>query len=224
MPVRGFLFTGYTPPDAFEWAAEMHLCAAGKGIVLVALIGLYQPAPRMNDPILLALVALLPSIIVFLTAFYLIRNFLGAQTAERIAARRADQAGEDRKHTLPLRLQAYERLTLFTERIEPGPLVLRVHKSNMSSRMLHAEVVATIREEFQHNVTQQLYVSDRAWAKVRQAKDETIRLMNVSYEQCGDSPSATDLSQRIFANVSHLTHTPSQEALLALREEVRKLF
>lgn len=178
----------------------------------------------MTDPIVQVLVALLPSLVVFLTAFYLIRGFLGAQNSERLASQRKDVSKDDRRHTLPLRLQGYERLTLLVERIEPGPMVLRLHKSNMSARMLHAELVATIREEFQHNVTQQLYVSDRAWLKVKQAKEETIRLVNMCYEQTGDSPSATDLSQRIFASVARLSHTPSQEALLILREEVRKLF
>jgi predicted AlkP superfamily phosphohydrolase/phosphomutase len=94
----------------------------------------------------------------------------------------------------------------------------------MGSRTLHAELVATIREEFEHNVTQQIFVSDRTWTKVRQAKDETIRLMNLSYEQTGDSPAATDLSRHIFENVGKLTQTPSQEALLVLRDEVKKLF
>ena len=178
----------------------------------------------MTDPIVQVLVALLPSLVVFLTAFYLIRGFLAAQTGERLAAHRKDISSEDRRHTLPLRLQGYERLTLFAERIELGPMVLRLHKSNMSARMLHAELIATIREEFQHNVTQQLYVSDRAWQKVKKAKDETIHLVNLCYEQTGDVPSATELSQRIFATVAKLSHTPSQEALLALREEVRKLF
>lgn len=182
----------------------------------------------MSDPIVQVLVALLPAVVVFLTAFYLIRQFLGSQTAERIAAHRAAQAQaqavEDRRHTLPLRLQAYERLTLFCERINPGPLVLRVHKSHMDSSGLHAQLVATVREEFEHNVTQQIYVSDRAWKGVGKAKDETIRLINISHEQAGDAPSATALSQRIFENVGRLSHTPSQEALLVLREEVRKLF
>lgn len=182
----------------------------------------------MSDTAVQILVAVLPAVVVFLTAFYLIRNFLGAQTAERIAATRAAQAQaqaqEDRRHTLPLRLQAHERLTLFLERINPGPLVLRIHKSHMDSRALHAQLVDTIREEFEHNVTQQLYVSDRTWNTVRQAKDETIRLVNISYEQAGDAPSATALSQRIFENVGRLSHTPSQHALLVLREEVRKLF
>jgi len=178
----------------------------------------------MSDPTLIVLIALLPSIVVFLTAFYLIRGFLAAQNAERLAAHRIAQVQDDHRQTLPLRLQAYERLTLFLERIDPGPLLLRVHKSNMGSRTLHSELVATVREEFEHNVTQQIFVSDRTWTKVRQAKDETIRLLNLSYEQTGDSPAATDLSRHIFGNVGKLTHTPSQEALLVLRDEVKKMF
>ena len=173
-----------------------------------------------NEPILIILVALLPSVVVFLTAYHLLKHFL----ADRVKERMQDVRKEDHKQVLPLRLQAYERLTLFLERISPGTLVLRVHKSNMSTRMLHSEAVATIREEFEHNVTQQIYVSDKAWAKVKQAKEETIRLMNLSYEQVGDKPSGTEFSQRVFENLGRLTHTPSQEALVAIKEEVRRLF
>jgi predicted AlkP superfamily phosphohydrolase/phosphomutase len=174
----------------------------------------------MNDPIVQILVAVLPSIVVFLTAFYLIKQFLSARAMER----GADMRRDDHKHILPLRLQAYERLALFAERIAPGPLVLRVHKGNMTSRTFHAELVATIREEYEHNVTQQIYVSDKAWSKVRQAKEETIRLINLSYEQTGDTSSGTDLSRHIFENVARLTHTPSQECLVTIKEDVRRLF
>jgi predicted AlkP superfamily phosphohydrolase/phosphomutase len=94
----------------------------------------------------------------------------------------------------------------------------------MTSRTFHAELVATIREEYEHNVTQQIYVSDKAWSKVRQAKEETIRLINLSYEQTGDTSSGTDLSRHIFENVARLTHTPSQECLVTIKEDVRRLF
>ncbi|MEO8590787.1 MAG: hypothetical protein ABI432_15535 [Flavobacteriales bacterium] len=174
----------------------------------------------MNDPVVQVLVAILPSIVVFLTAFYLIKQFMGMRMSDRIA----EFKKEDHKHVLPLRLQAYERLVLFMERIAPGPLVLRVHKSNMTSDMLHGVLIATIREEFEHNVTQQIYVSDKAWGKVRQAREETMRLINLSYEQTGDVSSGTELSRRIFENVSRMSHTPSQEGLLTLKEEVRRLF
>lgn len=174
----------------------------------------------MNDPLVQILVAVLPSIVVFLTAFHLIKQLMVGRAAERMAEVRKD----DHKQVLPLRLQAYERLTLFAERIAPGPLLLRIHKGNMSARMFHAELVATIREEYDHNITQQVYVSDKAWSKVRQAKEETIRLINLSYEQTGDTLSGTELSRRVFENVSRLSHTPSQECLVAIKDEVRRLF
>jgi hypothetical protein len=174
----------------------------------------------MNDTWTLLLVALLPSLLVFLTTFYTLRQFFGAQAAER----RAELRKDDHKQVLPLRLQAYERLTLYLERIAPGPLVLRVHKHNMSARMLHGELISTVREELDHNVTQQVYVSDKAWARVKQAKEETIRLVNLSFEQVGEGVSATELSRRIFDNAGKLSTTPSQEALLLLKDEVRRLF
>lgn len=178
----------------------------------------------MNDPVVLILVAILPSVVVFLTAFYAIRNFLGARSSEQQSERIAELRRDDHKQVLPLRLQAYERLTLFLERIQPGPLLLRVHRAGMSALDLQAALTATIREELDHNITQQIYVSDRAWQKVRLAKEETIRLVNLSFEQVGEAGSGSDLSRKVFENVSRLSHTPSQEALVALKEEVRRMF
>ncbi|MBL8002151.1 MAG: hypothetical protein JNL05_09340 [Flavobacteriales bacterium] len=170
------------------------------------------------------LFTLLPALVVFLTAFYGTRQFLGQERALRQTERLAELKGDDRKHTLPLRLQAYERLTLFLERIAPGALVLRVHKSSMSSRMLHAELVATVREEYEHNITQQLYVSDKAWQQVRMAKEETVRLINIAYDQVGEDKSGTALSQQIFETAARLSHLPGQVAILTIKDEIRKLF
>lgn len=178
----------------------------------------------MEDKLFQVLLVVLPSVVVFLTAFYLIRQFLGGRAAEANNLHLTDIKKEDHKQLLPVRLQAYERLTLFMERIKPGPLVLRVHKSNMTSRMLQSELTATVREEFEHNITQQIFVSDRAWNRVKQAKEETIRIINIAYQHCGDDTSGTVLSQQIFETISKLSHTPSDEAQLVIREEVRRLF
>ena len=91
------------------------------------------------------LIALLPSTVVFLTSFYLIRTMLQNRQHEKNMERMAEFRKDDHRHALPLRMQAYERLTLFLERISPGALVLRVHKSNMTSQMLHSELLATVR-------------------------------------------------------------------------------
>ena len=177
-----------------------------------------------EDQLYQLLLALLPGVVVLIATVYLVRQFTQARQTEQRAGMLGDVKKEDRKHTLPLRLQAYERLALFLERISPGYLVLRVHKSHMTAGMLHDELTATVREEFEHNVTQQIYVSDKAWQTVRRAKEETIRLINMAYAQVGDAPGATDLSQRIFEAVGRLSHTPSDEAMMAIKEEVRKLF
>ena len=182
----------------------------------------------MNEPWILLIAALLPALLVFLTAFYLIRQLAGdlrsELRSELRSARLLEQKQDDRRHTLPLRLQAYERLTLFLVRITPGPLVLRVHMRNMTGEMLHRELLATIREEYEHNVTQQIYVSDAAWQRVRQAKEETVRLMNLAFERTGPQANGTAYSQQVFELAAGLSHLPTQAALLTIREEVRRLF
>ena len=177
-----------------------------------------------GDQLYQVLLTLLPSIVLFLTAYYLLRQLLGSRNSAENNQIMAEAKREDRKQTLPLRLQAYERLTLFLERIAPGALVFRVHKNNMTARMLHAELLATVREEFEHNVTQQVYVSDRAWQQVKMAKEETLRIINIAAEGLGDTANGTALSQRVFETAGKLSHLPTQQAIAALKEEVRKLF
>ena len=101
---------------------------------------------------------------------------------------------------------------------------LATYAEDAEQYILHGELLATIREEFEHNVTQQIYVSDKAWAQVRKAKEETLRIINVAFEQTGDNASGTALSQRVFETASRLSHLPTQEAVVALKEEVRRLF
>lgn len=171
------------------------------------------------------LLALLPALVVFLTAYYMIRQFLGGQARQAHGQASKELALENRKHALPLRLQAHERLALFLERIAPGPMVLRVHRAGMSAGALHRALLTTVREEFDHNITQQIYVSERVWGQVRNAKEETIRLINMAYEQSGgDQAAGTAMSQKVFELAGRLSHTPSEQAVLVLREEVRRFF
>lgn len=183
-----------------------------------------KPLRMTGDQLFQVLLALLPSVVVFLTAYYMLRQLLGSRSRAENNRMMADMKQEDRKHILPLRLQAYERLTLFLERIAPGALVFRVHKNNMTARMLHAELLSTVREEFEHNVTQQIYVSERAWQQVKMAKEETVRIINIAAESTPEGANGTALSQRVFETAAKLSHLPTQQAILALKEEVRKLF
>lgn len=177
-----------------------------------------------GDQFYQVLLILLPSAVVFLTAYLLLRQFLRGRAAQMDKQNILELQRENSKYAMPLRLQAYERVTLFLERISPGSLVFRVHKANMSARVLHGQLLATVREEFEHNVTQQVYISDRAWQQVRMAKEETLRIINIAAGQTPDDASGSELSQRVFETAGKLSHLPTEQAIQALKEEVRKLF
>ena len=166
------------------------------------------------------LLVLIPSTAVFLTAYLLIRNYFQNERKQRSF----EIKKEDRSTILPMRLQAYERCVLFLERISTGNLVLRVHKSHLTSKMLHTELVRTIREEFDHNITQQIYLSDTAWEQVKWAKEETIKLINLASEKVPEGSSGVELSKKIFEFASELSVQPSQEAIIYLRKEARNAF
>jgi len=166
------------------------------------------------------MLVLIPSVVVFLTAFFIIRNFFENQQTQQIL----ELKKLDRSNMIPARLQAYERCVLFLERINTGNLVLRVHKSHLTAQMLHAELVRTIREEFDHNITQQIYISDKAWAQVKWAKEETIKIINLASEKVPEASTGVDLSKKIFEFVSELSVQPAQEATLFLKKEARSAF
>ena len=114
------------------------------------------------------------------------------------------------KTLLPLILQAYERLTLFLERISVENLVMRVHEQGMSAKLFHTKLINAISDEFEHNIAQQIYVSEEAWDKLKKAKDDVIRVINRAGNQVGPNGTGIQLSQKIFEIMSEeedpLTH------------------
>src|ERR1700743_2412922 len=103
-------------------------------------------------------------------AFYLFKPYLDKAESLQLMELKKTISNQ----TLPLRLQAYERVVLFVERVNPANLLIRLNGPTYSATELHALVVAEIRNEYQHNVTQQLYVTTRAWGVVRRVKDDTL--------------------------------------------------
>src|ERR1700748_479082 len=107
-------------------------------------------------------------------AFYLFKPYLDRSENIQLIELKKTISNQ----TLPLRLQAYERVVLFIERVNPANMLIRLNGAAYSAAELHAMVVADIREEYQHNVTQQLYVSTRAWGVVKRMKDDTLSVIN----------------------------------------------
>lgn len=108
-----------------------------------------------------------------------------------------DQPGE-KEVICTLRLQAAERLILFLERIAPNSLILRVHTPDMTASQLQSALIRTVREEFEYNLSQQLYLSTKTWELVRNAKEEIIRQINVAASSLKADASARDLAGAIL--------------------------
>lgn len=124
----------------------------------------------------------------------------------------------------PLRLQAYERMTLFLERITPNILLVRLGNNGMQVLDFQQLLLKEIREEFNHNLSQQVYLSHEAWEKTRQAMNEIIALINTSSAGLATDAPAIDLSKKIFEHVIIENKQPTTEALKFLKEEIQTLF
>jgi hypothetical protein len=124
----------------------------------------------------------------------------------------------------PLRLQAYERMTLFLERITPNNLLLRMGNSGIQSLDFQQIMLKEIREEFNHNLAQQVYISHEAWEKIREAMNEVQTLINTSASEVSPDAPAIDLSKKIFERVIVEQKQPTSDALKFLKEEVQSLF
>lgn len=163
---------------------------------------------------------ILPSLLMFVALYIVMHRFLESEHKKQLMLLRK----ENNTVTTPLRLQAYERLVLFLERMSMDKVVLRVSKPGMSSDLLKNELIKTIQQEFEHNLTQQLYISNSSWESVTQAKDESLKLIRIAASQVKPIANASELGQKIFQLVLTLEKSPSQTAILILKEEIKQLF
>ncbi|MEA3446257.1 MAG: hypothetical protein U9R19_16180, partial [Bacteroidota bacterium] len=131
---------------------------------------------------------------------------------------------ESRKIIVPIRLQAYERLTLLLERISPENLLLRSQQYGMSSHDLQKELLRNIRSEFDHNLSQQVYVSHKTWEKVVSAKENVVKLINTNMIELQEKATAMELSRNILESmVTNDIHSP-RTAIDFLKKEAALYF
>jgi hypothetical protein len=163
---------------------------------------------------------ILPSLVVLATAYYLLKLFLDKEAEKTQFQKKLDV----QKITLPVRMQAYERLVLLLERIEPAGLLVRSNRAGMSASELHSELIQSIRSEFDHNLSQQLYVSAKAWEIVRNAREETVKRFNTTAMQLPTDASAADLASLILINDMDTEKSAVKDALDFLKIEARNNF
>ena len=146
----------------------------------------------------------LPGLIVFFTAYFMIRSFMQNEQKKREMELRAKTLGV----TSPIKIQAYERLVLFLERINPESLLVRVQAPHMNVAQLHSDLLTTVRAEFEHNLSQQIYVSAQTWNAIKQTKEHIIKIINSEASQIDSQRPASDLSQAILQTIMNLEHNP----------------
>lgn len=165
---------------------------------------------------------ILPSIVVFFTAYYLIKE----QAKKELEKERIDfdtkLIEKNKEVLLPIKLQAYERLMLFLQRIHPNQLVIRNSNPNQNIMQLQSALMKSVRDEFEHNMSQQLYVSDASWDKVVNAKEECLKQINFAASKLNSDAKGNELGGLLIGNYGKVSPDPIQDAIQQLKADVIK--
>lgn len=184
---------------------------------------------------------LVPSLFVFLTAWLVLRAFLNKEAdvvrgmlVRDSENRRIEVLKTTNRTIMPMRLQAYERMTLFCSRIEIGQLVTNTNATpDMSAEMYKTALILQVEEEFHHNITQQVYMTEDLWNIILLAKKEVTQIFHKLYldleKQYAEKGIDSVPSSREFLDVlvHYLKTTPQigyVQALGAIKKEVSVLF
>lgn len=122
---------------------------------------------------------------------------------------------------MPLRLQAYERMAMFLERIEPNSLLYRVDHA-LTAYQMQTILLATIRSEYEHNLSQQVYLSVELWDAIRLAKEQVVNVINLAAGKLPESATAADLTVNVLEMVAE--QSPIAQAMLQLKKEVAEFY
>jgi hypothetical protein len=162
----------------------------------------------------------IPAFIVMMTAYLLLDKMLVNEDKRR----KYDLNKKNQSTLTPIRLRAYERIMLLLERTNPGSMLINVIKPGMNCLDFQSQLLQYIRNEFEHNYSQQIYVSDELWESVKQTKENLTKLINTAAAHFQPDESASKLAEAIIRIYSEVEKNPTQVAVEILKEETRKQF
>ncbi len=165
------------------------------------------------------LIVVIPVLIVFGLVYILMKSYFDNQLRLRMLESRDANAFTSR----PLKLQAYERLMLFCERVSLSNLLLRIQSSEMSAKDLKSALVVAIQEEFEYNLSQQLYVSEKLWQIVKLAKNQLIEIVTHVGTKLPPKASADEFSQQLILFIESQKKDPIETAKTAVKKEASLL-
>lgn len=161
----------------------------------------------------------IPSLIVFFTAWILLRTMIKNDQDKR----RQELILQNSRTITPIKLQAYERIILFLERISLESLLIRVSTPEFSATQLHSAMLNAIRSEFEHNLSQQIYMSQQAWEVVRNARSNMIKMINSEAEKIPRDSSGMTLSKKLLEKIMEMEQEPTRAAIDFVKAEIGRM-
>ncbi|MCZ8168702.1 hypothetical protein SAMN05444377_1041 [Flavobacterium fontis] len=157
----------------------------------------------------------LPAVVTGGVAYLMMQKFVNLDENRR----KFQLLRDNQKQALPIRLQAYERMALFLERINPLKLMIRVAPFSNDTTDYMNLLIQNIEQEYEHNVTQQIYLSDEAWVMVVNAKNAIIQnLRNLATDS--EIKDADQYRMKVLSSLME-TESASQLALEFLKSEIK---
>ena len=163
---------------------------------------------------------LLPAALVLYAMYLTMKSML----AKEVIKANMDYKVANSNAALPNRLQAFERICLFLERLSPGNLILRLNSINMTAKELQHLMIGEIREEFNHNLSQQIYLSDKSWDLIKNTVEDVIALVNTNAEKLNADAKSVDLAKLIFNEIEKRDIDPVVMTLSEVKSEIREIF
>lgn len=163
---------------------------------------------------------IIPAALVLYAIYLTVRVFINKELDKQ----RLEIRGKSIETVLPNRIHAYERICLFLERIAPNNLLIRVNNGNYTAKELQQILLNEIREEYNHNVSQQVYMSEEVWELVKNAKEELIATVNEAAMKAPADANGMTLSKQIFEIYISKEIDPISHALREVKREIREIF
>lgn len=163
---------------------------------------------------------LIPASLVLYAVYLTVRSFI----IKEIELKKLEVRTRSIEIILPARLQAYERMTLFLERLAPQNLLIRLNNPGFSARDFQKVLLDEIRNEYNHNASQQVYMGEDVWNQIRNAKEDLVILINEATSQMPAEANSIDLSKKIFEMVMEKKVDLILLALTELRKEIQQTF
>ena len=170
------------------------------------------------NTVAIILVSVLPSLIVAVSAFFIVKYFIENDQKKRVL----ELKFQSKNITTHVRLQAYERMALFLERIEPNQLLFRVNNPELTAAQMQTVLLSTIRSEYEHNMSQQIYISPEVWESIKRAKENVVNAINIAAGKLSPEAMAIDLDSAIFQITA--TESPVAAAMKNLKKEIQTLY